>query len=108
MDKATLVSGALKVRKASKGNTTKVAVVNTPTVKIDHSSDMPTKMPPTLRLTSLDLSAIKGWKVGSKYKLQLEVEMTSLSQGSEYDMIGQSPDKSTRASFKVTSVRTLS
>lgn len=107
MDKATLVSGALKSRKASKGATS-VKVVNTPTVKIDHSSDTPQKMPPTLRLSSLDLSAIKGWKVGSRYKLQLEVEMTSLSQGNEYDMIGQSPDKSTRASFKVTSVRSSS
>lgn len=107
MDKATLVKAALKTRKST-GKTTNVSVVNTPTVKIDHSSDVPTKMPPTLRLNSDDLPVIRNWKVGQSYKLVLEVKMTGLNQGSMYEMVDAPEDKKTSAQFKVTSVRTTS
>jgi hypothetical protein len=106
MDKAKIVKDALKGRKSS-GKAQSVKVVNTPTVKIDHSDDeMPRRMPPTLRLTTDDLAAIKNWRVGQKYKLVVEVELTGLEQGSMYEMIGGSDDKKTRANFKVKSVRT--
>lgn len=109
MDKGTLVKSALKVaKKSSKGKTTNVSVVNTPTVKIDHSSDTPTKMPPTLRLNSDDLPAIRNWRVGQTYKLTLEVKMTGLNQGSMYEMVDAPEDKKTSAQFKVTSVKAVS
>lgn len=107
MDKATLVKGALKARKTGKGKTTNVAVINTPTVKIDHTGDTPQKMPPTLRLTTDDLAAIKNWKVGQTYKVQLEIQMKGIRQGSMYEMVDASEDKKTSAEFKVTSVRSL-
>lgn len=103
-------SKSSNLKQALKGKTGKaqdVAVVNTPTVKIDHSVDSkPT--PPILRLTSDDLDAIKGWKVGGKYKLQLEVEQTGARQGSDsYDEIGDSGSNSKKvsATFRVTSVK---
>lgn len=105
MDKATVVKGALKARKSGKSKTAQVAVVNTPTVKIDHSEDTPVKMPPTLRLTTDDLPAIKGWKVGQTYKVQLEIQMKGIRQGSMYEMVDAPDDKKTSADFKVTSVR---
>lgn len=107
VDKASLVASALKGKKSS-AKAQSVKVVNTPTVKIDHSSDMPTKMPPTLRLNSDDLPAIKNWKVGQTYKLSLEVTMTGLNQGSMYEMVDAPEDKKTSANFKVTSVRSTS
>lgn len=55
--------------------------------------------PPTLELREADLSAIKGWQVGKKYKLELEVEQISVSKG--YD--GTSP---LTARFKVISAKT--
>lgn len=101
-DKATIVQGALKNRKAA-GKATKVAIVNTPTVKVVHEKEKPYKETPTLRLNSDDLAAIKGWKVGQEYKLTLSVKMTSLSQGNEYEIVDR-PDTQTRATFKVKSV----
>lgn len=35
---------------------------------------------PTLSLTAKDLPEIKDWKVGSKYKLEIDVEQTGLSK----------------------------
>lgn len=103
MDKATVVKGALASRRGSK--TAKVAVVNTPTVKIADSSVKPV---PSLHLNSDDLPAITSWKVGQTYKLQLEVKMTGLRQGSAYEMVDGPEDKKTQADFKVTSVRSTS
>lgn len=97
MDKAKIVKAAVKGSKAQS-----VKVVNTPTVKLQN--DKPEPMPPTLRLSSLNLSAIKNWKVGQTYKLNLDVKMTSLNQGSDYDMIGND-DNATHAGFRVLTVR---
>lgn len=44
-------------------------------------------MLPTFSLTEKDLPAIKDWKVGKKYKLEIEVEQISVSKN-EY---GRSP-----------------
>lgn len=107
VDKATLVKGALKATKSGKSKdakATKVAIVNTPTVKIDHSSEKPHKETPTLRLNSDDLAEIKKWDVGNKYTLTLEVEMVSLSKGNEYEIVDR-PSTQTRATFKVKSVK---
>lgn len=82
-----------------------VKVVNTPTVKV--ASDLP-KPVPTLNLSSDDLAAIKDWKVGGKYKLELEVEQTSMRQGNDYyDSPGGSDSngKKVNATFKVTSIK---
>ena len=49
-----------------------------------HSYPDEPKMPrmlPSFNLTAKDLSAIKEWKVGQKYKLEIEVKMTSLREG---------------------------
>lgn len=100
MNKASLVASALKGKKAK---AQKVQVVNK--VKIDHSDDTPMKKsPPTLRLDSTDLPAIKNWKVGQRYKLELEVEMIGIRQGNEWE-IEDRPDTATHATFKVKSAR---
>jgi len=36
--------------------------------------DSPSPMPPIFSLSEKDFPAIKGWKVGEKYKLEIEVE----------------------------------
>ena len=46
-------------------------------------SSAPHKMPATLRLTSEDLAAIKGWKVGSTYTIMMTVKQTASSMGSD-------------------------
>jgi len=56
--------------------------------------DMP-DMSPSLHLEEKDLPELKGWKVGNKYKINLEVEQTG-SQIDEYD--GQ---RKQRATFKI-------
>lgn len=103
MDKSSIVKSAVKASKTkSKSNAQNVNVVNTPEVTIKQSAlDKPE---PTLRLDSSVLPAIKNWKVGSKYKLVLEVQQTSLSQGNEYEIVDR-PSTLTNASFKVLSVK---
>lgn len=66
-----------------KGYAEDVNVVNTPTVKINHTPD---KSSPTLCLTSSDLPEIKDWEVGKKYTLTLKVEQTSKGQDNEYGL----------------------
>lgn len=84
----------------AKGYANKVSVVNTPTVKIDHGMD---KEPmPTLHLTSQQLPALKKWKVGGKYMLELEVEQTSMRKGNYSD----DDSKKISAEFKITKVTT--
>ncbi len=51
------------------------------------SPDMPMRMLPSFSVTEKDLPEIKEWKVGKKYKLEIEVEMVSMSKN-EY---GKSP-----------------
>lgn len=57
---------------------------------------------PEISFDEKDLPQIKSWKVGSKYKLMLTVEQTSLSKD-QYDG-GKAP---MRARFKVISVKVI-
>lgn len=50
-------------------------------------SDDYSHMLPSFSLTEKELPAIKNWKVGSKYKVEMQVEMVSVSKN-EY---GKSP-----------------
>lgn len=84
-----------------------VNIVNTPTVKIEHEKSEPYKETPTIRLTSEDLPELKDWKVGGKYNLSLEVEQTSMRQGSEYEMSDSDKDTKISATFKIKSVKSL-
>ena len=51
-----------------------------------------------LRLSSEDLSEVKDWKVGNKYKLEVEVKMT------ESELVGE---KSVMARFEIDKVKSL-
>ncbi len=57
---------------------------------------------PTLRLTDEDLPELKGWSVGKKYMLCIEVELMSTRQGSEYSQ--DNKDKRIHTTFKVVKV----
>ncbi len=61
-----------------------------------------TKRPaPEFSITEKELPAIKKWKIGKKYAIELNVEMVSASKGSDYDIGG---DKDTHtARFKILS-----
>jgi hypothetical protein len=79
-----------------------VKVVN----KIEIAEKEHEPMKPSIHLSSDDLPGIANCKVGNKYTLTLEVEQTSMRQGSEYEMIGESGnDKKVSASFKVLSAK---
>lgn len=58
-------------------------------------------MKPHLELTESDLPAIKTWDVGKKYRIEMEVEMTTQRKGEEYS---SDPSKMS-AGFKVLSVK---
>lgn len=47
---------------------------------------MPAREKPQFSLSEKELPAIKDWGVGKKYTLTLNVEMTSSSKGSDYDV----------------------
>lgn len=57
---------------------------------------------PTFSISEAELPEIKDWTVGKKYKIALEVEMVSHSQGDEY---GFDSDKGKKhsARFKIQS-----
>lgn len=59
---------------------------------------------PSFTLTEKDLPQMKDWKVGEKYDLCVEVEMTKSMKGDEYPMYGQEPDKSVKGTFNIVSV----
>lgn len=46
---------------------------------MDHPMEM-ARMLPSFSLSAKDLPEIKSWKVGKKYKLEMEVEMVSLNK----------------------------
>lgn len=73
-----------------------------PEVYPSYSDTKKIKVYPTLRLGDDDLPEVKDMEVGKKYTLVIEVEVTSKSQGKEYDQ--NSTDKSIRTSFKVVKV----
>lgn len=56
---------------------------------------------PTIRLSQEDLPAIKNWRVGGKYKLEIEVEMTGLNK-EEY-----LPDEPLYGSFKIKKLKDM-
>ena len=70
----------------------------------------------TVSLNEKELPEMKDWKVGDKYKLILEVEMTGQRQGSDYasmpmpDMamaqpgVRQEPPKILTGEFRITAV----
>lgn len=90
------------LKEALKGKVQNVKVVN----KVELAEKEYKPMPPTIRLTTDDLPEIKNWKVGKTYKIILDVEQTSMSQGDEYFGEG-GDDKKVRASFKITSVKAV-
>lgn len=58
---------------------------------------------PEFSITEKELPAIKDWKVGTKYSMELEVEMVTASKGSDMDtMMGEKSVHSAR--FKILSV----
>lgn len=62
---------------------------------------------PRLDLNEDDLAAIKGWNVGGKYIITLEVEQVSMHQGDKYGPYdGEKPDNKVHASFKVLKAKT--
>lgn len=59
-----------------------------------------------LNITEKDLKQIKDWKVGSKYVLQIEVELKTLSQGEYYGTeIGAKQEEVISGSFEIESVQ---
>ena len=60
------------------------------------------KPQPSVSLSEDDLPEIKGWKVGSKYYIVLEVEQTRLSKG---DIFMDEKDRKYEASFKILSAK---
>lgn len=61
------------------------------------------KPQPSVSLSEEDLPEIKSWKVGGKYSIILEVELTRLSKG---DVFMDEKDRKYEASFKITSATT--
>lgn len=59
---------------------------------------------PRITFTATDLKEIKNWKVGGKYRIELEVEQVAMSKN-EYEFENE---KELKATFKVTKVKTLS
>ena len=64
------------------------------------------KMMPTVSLDADDLPEIKDWKVGGKYKLELEVEQVSASKD-DYMMEGEKKHPMT-ARFRIIKVKSAS
>ena len=56
----------------------------------------------SLYISEKELAAIKDWKVGQKYKLEVEVEMTGISK---QDNWGSDPGKLS-ANFKINKIST--
>lgn len=57
---------------------------------------------PEFSLTEAELPAIKEWKVGEKYAIELNVEMVSQSKGSDWDVDSKKDIHTAR--FKIISV----
>lgn len=69
------------------------------------ASSKPKRRYPEFSITEKDLPAIKEWKVGKKYSLELNVEMVSSSKGSDYDIpYGAEQKEIHNARFKIISV----
>lgn len=66
-------------------------------MKSTNKEVMATPMKPSLYVTAKDLSAIKDWKVGKKYKLELEVTMRSATQDLERTSASFEIDKFTES-----------
>jgi len=61
---------------------------------------------PTLSLDAKDLPAIKDWKVGKSYKIEVTAKMVSMSEGNEYDYEDEDRAKQPmRARFQITSAK---
>lgn len=58
---------------------------------------------PRITLKGQDLPEMKGWKVGDKYMVVMEVEMVAMKQGQEYEF-EPSDDKSTTGTFAIHAV----
>lgn len=62
------------------------------------------KIYPTFQLDDEDLPDLKDWKVGEKYTLIMEVEQTSMRQGSEWQGDNSKDKNKIRATFKILKV----
>lgn len=58
------------------------------------------KPQPTLNITEDEMPEIKGWKVGAKYSINLDVELVRLSKG---DVFMPESNRKMEATFKVIS-----
>lgn len=67
----------------------------------DKDSEMGMRHRPTISLRQSELPEMKDWKVKGKYKLEIEVEMTSIGSD-EWEKT-----KPIRGSFSVTSVKDI-
>jgi len=61
----------------------------------------PSKPNPSVSLSEDELEAIKNWKVGQKYTITMNVELTRLSRG---DIFMDEKDRTWDASFKILDV----
>lgn len=69
------------------------------------SPSAPKRRKPEFSITEKDLPAIKEWKVGKKYSLELNVEMVSSSKGSDYEIpYGAEQKEIHNARFKILSI----
>lgn len=74
-------------------------IKRTTTDSMKNVIDMPESRP-RIEFTGQDIPELDDWDVGDKYTLVIEVEMTSMRKGSEWN----DNDKETRATFKVNAV----
>lgn len=66
----------------------------------------PYKKPkPSLMLTDKDLPAIKDWKVGKTYNMEIVVKMVHRAEGSEYEF--ERSDSDHRAKFEIMSIDSM-
>ena len=90
----------------------KVQIVNQPvkvkSADMEHDSKPP--MPHLGSVSEKTLPAIKNWKVGKEYTLEIKVKMTGIRQGYGYELgMSSMNDKKPRpmtADFEVTEIKT--
>lgn len=59
---------------------------------------------PTFTIDNEDLPELKDWKVGEKYTLVMEVEQTSMRQGSEWQGDTSKDKNKIHATFKIVAI----
>lgn len=65
-------------------------------------------MPSTLRISSEELPEIKNWKIGKKYKLEVEVEMVSVRKPDYWEINEMDVDKNElNAGFEINAIKVI-